>query len=132
MSKHTQGPVVAVLITIDDPEINVEPEWRITQPDGCWLATAWIGVGDDPNDEAKANAELIAEAFNVAHETGLTPRQLVKLIGDSACDALIYTNKITAQRDELLTALTEINSDKVCDVSTYIRLSDYNNEKATK
>ena len=31
---------------------------------------------DSQADEIAANAELIAEAFNVAHETGLTPRQL--------------------------------------------------------
>lgn len=29
-------------------------------------------------DERNANAALIAEAFNVAHETGLTPRQLAE------------------------------------------------------
>jgi hypothetical protein len=30
---------------------------------------------------AEANARLIAEAFNVAHETGLTPRQLAERCG---------------------------------------------------
>lgn len=31
----------------------------------------------DTKEEATDNAELIAEAFNVANETGLSPRQLV-------------------------------------------------------
>lgn len=30
-------------------------------------------------DEAKANASLICEAFNVANETGKTPRQLAEI-----------------------------------------------------
>ena len=30
----------------------------------------------DPAGDNEANANLIAEAFNVLHETGLTPRQL--------------------------------------------------------
>jgi hypothetical protein len=35
-------------------------------------------IGGIGQDEAKANANLIAEAFTVAHETGLTPRQLAE------------------------------------------------------
>jgi hypothetical protein len=106
--KYTQGPVIAVLIADDDPESDVEPEWRITQPDGSWLATAWVGTGDDPNDEAKANAELIEEVFNVAHESGLTPRKLVNYWRDAvALNSEIAENmvKLKVQRDELLAAL---------------------------
>lgn len=44
------------------------------------------------NAECEANARLIAEAGTVAHETGLTPRQLAK------------------QRDDLLAALEELAS----------------------
>lgn len=33
----------------------------------------------DNKEEAKANAELIAEAFNVTNETGKTPRQLAEI-----------------------------------------------------
>ncbi|BEV44811.1 hypothetical protein [Afipia carboxidovorans] len=56
---------------------NVNTE---TGPDACFApATRWM--------PAEANARLIAEAGTVAHETGLTPRQLAE------------------QRDELLEAL---------------------------
>jgi len=50
--------------------------------------TGAIAFGRTP-EEAQANARLIAEAGTVAHETGLTPRQLAE------------------QRDELLAALKE-------------------------
>jgi len=50
---------------------------------GCELATLYGGWLDSPDRasriaERDANAELIAEAFTVAHETGLTPRQLAE------------------------------------------------------
>ncbi len=35
-------------------------------------------IGGIGREEAKANADFIADAFNVAHETGLTPRQLAE------------------------------------------------------
>jgi len=35
---------------------------------------------DTPLNELKENAELIAEAFNVANETGKSPRELVEII----------------------------------------------------
>lgn len=48
---------------------------------GCELATLYGGALDLPDQASRiaardANAELIAESFTVAHETGLTPRQL--------------------------------------------------------
>lgn len=42
----------------------------------CDFQIAMICDGD--NKHREANAELIAEAFTVAHETGLTPRQLAE------------------------------------------------------
>ena len=50
---------------------------------GCELATLYGGALDLPDQASRiaardANAELIAEAFTVAHETGLTPRQLAE------------------------------------------------------
>lgn len=51
-------------------------------------------VGMDGFTEGKANAEFIAEAFNTAHKTGLTPRQLVekkeqfKLLAGEAIECL--------------------------------------------
>lgn len=35
---------------------------------------------DAIHTENEANAELIAEAFNVLHETGMTPRELVAMV----------------------------------------------------
>ena len=37
---------------------------------------------DTEGEETHANANIIAEAFNVHHETGATPRQMQALIGD--------------------------------------------------
>ena len=48
---------------------------------GVKIATATVHSGAKnfkTDAEAEANANLIAEAFNVAHETGLTPRQLAE------------------------------------------------------
>jgi len=50
---------------------------------GCELATLYGGAIDLPDQASRiaardANAELIAESFTVAHETGLTPRQLAE------------------------------------------------------
>lgn len=42
------------------------------------LAAVVLGVEGCSQEEGRANAHLIAEAFTVAHETGLTPRQLAE------------------------------------------------------
>ena len=64
---------LAKRITPEAPRID--PECLSTLDDikytPVWIENAWEG---DP--EAEANVELIAEAFNVTHETGRTPRQL--------------------------------------------------------
>lgn len=58
-------------------------------------------LGDCHEEEEQANARLIAEAFNVAHETGLTPRQLADQRAEllsvayavfGACDQHLITN----------------------------------------
>lgn len=78
---HTEGPVT---VTRDDPQ-----EWHINAVHGDsrighrqWNGMiAVYGCDDFPVDGARiaeANANLIAEAFNVATETGLTPRQLAE------------------------------------------------------
>lgn len=64
---HTAGPVVS-----NGHTIRIADESNITRRR---VATAHGPFGDA---EKAANAELIAEAFNVAHETGLTPRQLAE------------------------------------------------------
>ena len=38
-----------------------------------------IATANSMIDEAEANAELIAEAFNVANETGRSPRELAEI-----------------------------------------------------
>lgn len=46
------------------------------------LAAVVLGVEGCSQEEGRANAHLIAEAFTVAHETGLTPRQLAGRCAD--------------------------------------------------
>ena len=58
-------------------------------------------MADGSPEEIAANAELIAEAFNVATETGLTPRQLLNLANQHRAQAQVYLE----QRGELLEAL---------------------------
>lgn len=58
----------------------------------CEMPFAAVRSGDAA--ECKANSLLIAEAFDVATETGLTPRQLAERHAD-----------LTKQRDELVAAL---------------------------
>ena len=70
-------------MNITKGEMYVRPEGRVSggyfqntignvsEPD---VAIAW-GFNED---EAKANAELIKEAFNVANQTGLSPKQLLE------------------------------------------------------
>jgi hypothetical protein len=65
--------------------------------------------------EAVANANLIAEAFTVAHETGLTPRQLaddlratkgiLAAIRERVCHLEVERDELCKQRAELLAVL---------------------------
>jgi hypothetical protein len=71
-AKHTAGaakvrefPTVFEVRAEDGVRI-VTTSWHDNSP---WHPT---------KDEARANVHLIAEAFTVAHETGLTPRQLAE------------------------------------------------------
>jgi len=48
--------------------IGVTAEWDLAHLNMCGLKTS----------VCEANAELIAEAFNVTHETGRTPRELAE------------------------------------------------------
>jgi hypothetical protein len=56
-------------------------EWSVikpdpSEPDWPWFVATCHGSPDEGS--AQGNAEFIAEAFNVADETGLTPRQLAE------------------------------------------------------
>ena len=72
--KHTKGKFKHIESVMDIwglrvNEISIDSEW-----------IAYVrGSGDGDNvEEREANAELIAEAFNITNESGLTPRQLYK------------------------------------------------------
>lgn len=56
-------------------EVSVEPFTTLVVSGGKSVAQVTIYKKDEA--EIEANAELIAEAFNVANETGLTPRKLL-------------------------------------------------------
>jgi len=82
-SKHTAGPWIAA----SRPSSVVG--WPVVGPMGrsicnvSWMPRkAYPDVSDADysafNSECEANAALIAEAGTVAHETGLTPRQLAE------------------------------------------------------
>jgi len=62
MSKHTRGPCYVGLR-------------RVITDSGTIICEI---PGSPANESVMADAELIAEAFNVATETGLTPRQLAE------------------------------------------------------
>ncbi len=57
----------------DDPE-----DWEVIKPAAGRRWPWYVATCHDGADggDAKSNAEFTAEAFNVADETGLTPRQL--------------------------------------------------------
>lgn len=74
-TKHTQGPVTV------KPGIGCGDLYRIVadEPEtgnGTFATVLHAPSKLHPIAVAQANAYLIAEAFNVAEETGLTPRQL--------------------------------------------------------
>lgn len=50
----------------ESAKVGVTGEWDV----------AYTNVKGNSSDECHANAVLIAEAFNVTHETGRTPREL--------------------------------------------------------
>ena len=63
--KHTKGKVV------------IDKYGSIVTENGSKLLVKGIEIPLGQHEEAEANAELIAEAFNVTNECGLTPRQLL-------------------------------------------------------
>lgn len=75
MGKWTKGPWV--IDQEDDDTLEITTEARM---DNCMSAICAVEVGyvGKHETEQRANADLIAEAGTVAHETGLTPRQLAE------------------------------------------------------
>lgn len=85
MGKYTSGPA-EVSKTLTSLYVVGGPT-KYGRPTICDMPTFSNGA---PCEGAAGDAALIAEAFNVAHETGLTPRQLAE------------------QRERLLAALAKI------------------------
>jgi hypothetical protein len=91
MAKYTQG---MVKLEADEKSgcINIygkRNDGNVRQSDGLGLlitvdCTDTLDDAPFPPmlDEQKSNAELIAEAFNVAYETGMGPRQLADRVKD--------------------------------------------------
>lgn len=93
--------------------------WAATTRQGSWdwvvysVADPNIEIcqpfhdGTEFNEEGEANAHLIAEAGTIAHETGLTPRQLAE-----RCRELLTTLKV------LLAVVKDARSDESVDAMT--------------
>lgn len=141
-NKHTQGPVVVHggnyplgvkgdVYAMDGKDIrSATPICRVVRPRSLvWFADpknkevdslATTAHRNQEKPIIEANAAFIAEAFNVAHETGKTPRQLADENGtlsfNNAQAALaICTYKaniasLEAQNKELLAALKRVSS----------------------
>ena len=106
-SKHTQEPVKGPCA----PDSNFDKgRMSIKTMDGEKIA---LLLGRN----AEANGKLIVEAFNVAHETGMSPRQLAERVKELERGTLELTqeymarsNKAAEQRAELLAALKDARS----------------------
>lgn len=63
--------------------------FRIETSDSVIAQTINVAGSKKDSEEEKANAELIAQAFNVANRTGLTPEQMeeqIKILGKALID----------------------------------------------
>lgn len=99
----TKGPVTAIPFAVqgwdDDPMMVYEVHGGDLQSHYDNLPTNEEGEYNEAqveviHQENAANAELIAEAFNVLHETGMTPRELADTLSylegklGSLCDTM--------------------------------------------
>ena len=77
--KHTQGTVTVRNGSHGGTYVRANDRHDLPI---CWCSTSMSSSADGldriDSAEAEANAALIAEAFNVAHETGCTPAQLAE------------------------------------------------------
>ena len=94
MNKYTKGKVTAEVAKMraDQPAfgftIRIEGKkppicgLGVYQPDVATVSPEYRKICPEyfTPEEIEANANLISEAFNVAHETGLTPRQLLDVL----------------------------------------------------
>ena len=86
MAKHTPGPLIVHAQGDAD-------DYCLLTTDRRWVM-AFRQNGELLNDEQKANIDLIAEAFSVATETGMAPRQM-----HATAAALIRT--LEAEREKV-------------------------------
>lgn len=82
-AKPTPGPAKVRFFRPDDPESDffVEAPNTLMPELGYGIEVLMDDYGDHngyPREQRLADANLLADAINVHHETGLTPRQLVE------------------------------------------------------
>ena len=99
---------------VQPPTCRHAPPQEYTAEEGAAAMNALCPPHDpgafDREDEAEGNSALIAEAFTVRHETGLTPRQLAEQHHAAVValgDALLEYSK---EKSELLAILEEVAS----------------------
>lgn len=124
-AKHTAGPVIASgrIRNVSGDQlwcVQVEPSAAISQYRGTIASIQSAAqIGGITNDEAEANAAFIAEAFNVAHETGLTTRQLADAYTALRNGSRVAVEAWKAERDELVAAAKALlMSDQIRDWDT--------------
>jgi hypothetical protein len=75
--KHTKGKAI-VKRSKKIPQFSVEIEGNQTDIALVNIICNYPAYSEIAEDQAEANSNLIAEAFNVTNETGKTPRELVE------------------------------------------------------
>jgi hypothetical protein len=81
--------------------------------DGIPTIEVKTAIGFHSDEEVKANAELICEAFNVANETGLSPRQMKERIKE-------LEELLTESRNHFLYEIDIESGEPLADLSTLI------------
>lgn len=117
--KHTKGKFKHIESVMDIwglrvNEISIDSEW-----------IAYVrGSGDGDNvEEREANAELIAEAFNITNELGLTPSQLYKQNQELLKALLNIRNEYRA--------ITSVRDDYANNILTKVENAITNTQNAT-
>lgn len=90
--KGTKGPVRSGEVYYRS---HVGSVTVIESVDGCGICEVYGSVDEEP----LANVDLIAESFNVLHETGMRPRELVQKMQQLEKDAERYRKMRDANCD---------------------------------
>jgi hypothetical protein len=83
------------------------------KPQGVYKHTLICEMLQDENDKTLADAELICEAFNVANEIGLSPRQMKERIKE-------LEELLTESRNHFLYEIDIESGEPLADLSTLI------------